>query len=101
MSTQPQVSIVEFSEIPDKVSLAREYAAVIQAARKLREIGVGRAIRIRLGNLDGQKAARKAHIPYRFSSLKVVTRLRDGHLYLWLKADASTDFEVCEKPRGA
>ena len=90
---------ISIKELPKEARAKKENEAIYQAAKRLVQLGSGRAMRVRLDNASVDAVRKKAHVHYRFRPQKLRTRVVKGYMYMWIEEKIPSRFDVVGVPR--
>lgn len=79
------IEVIPIKEVPVDIRMHQEHEEIYRMAHRLKTLGEGVAIRVKLGS--GEKVhlmQKKAHAHFRSDRWKLRTRQRKGYLYMWL-----------------
>lgn len=99
MSTQGlQFEEIEPRNIPSQIRAYQSNVAIYLAAKKLSQLGPGRALKVSLNGVPKELVQKKAHVYFRGKKFRLRTRACEGSFYMWIEERQPASFEVTAIP---
>jgi hypothetical protein len=98
-----KIEEIAVKDIPEELRAYRENIAIYGAAKKLLQLGPGRAMKVCIIGANQYHIAKKAHVYFRRKPFRLRTRTYGDFMYLWIEERPAT-FQITaiplKKPQG-
>lgn len=94
------IEVIPIAQLPADSRMLTKHKEIYRAAAKLRQMGLGAAIRVSIEGEDVHKLQRKVHASFRSSNRdkRLKTKWAGAYLYLWLESMETARFERTAVP---
>ena len=102
MSTETfQVEEIEPCNLPSEIRAYQQNVAIYLVAKRLFQLGPGRALKVSLNGVAKELVQKKAHVFFRRKKFRLRTRACEGSFYMWIEERKPASFEVTAIPMRA